>query len=397
MTSKLIFDPIHGLLEFDDICLKIIDTMEFQRLRNIKQLGLVSYVFPGANHTRFEHSLGVCYLAGELLINISERQPELEITQEDICNIKLAGLCHDLGHGPFSHTFDELVEKSDSPYRYHEKRSCLILEYIVCNYQINITPLNLKRIQDLIYPNGNNELNKKFMYQIVANNTNGIDVDKFDYLKRDTYYLGLKYNCDYSRIFKYARVIDQEICYPKKLIFDICEIFYTRVRLHKQVYNHPVCKAIEYMVKQVFIHADSILKFNEFIDNVVDFCKLNDGILYFISMLDLSKESKELIYRINSRDLYKYIGELQEVNIENLTLEERHAIIINKLQLGIPSDLLTNVKFYNNKQDTKYFKLDMNSISHLFLKFGTETVYRIYITKKKDFEKGREIMDKLSK
>ena len=188
--NKIIFDPIHGIIDLDPICIKIIDTPEFQRLRFIKQLGPVFYVFPSANHTRFEHSIGVCHLAGEMIHSLKEKQPDLQITDQDIQNIKIAGLCHDLGHGPFSHSFDNYILDKSNPYRNHEYRSCTILQHIIKKYTLDLDSENLLKIKDLIYPNGSYNLNKKFLYQIVANDKNGIDVDKFDYLKRDTYYLG---------------------------------------------------------------------------------------------------------------------------------------------------------------------------------------------------------------
>ena len=89
--NKIIYDVIHGFIEIDDLSLKL-DTPEFQRLRNIKQLG-IKLVFPSANHTRFEHSIGVYYLAGELLNNLKNNQPELNITKREILLIKIAGLC----------------------------------------------------------------------------------------------------------------------------------------------------------------------------------------------------------------------------------------------------------------------------------------------------------------
>uniref|UniRef100_A0A9J8ANF4 HD domain-containing protein n=1 Tax=Cyprinus carpio carpio TaxID=630221 RepID=A0A9J8ANF4_CYPCA len=103
---KIFNDPIHGQMELHPLLVKIIDTPQFQRLRHIKQLGTKYLVYPGATHTRFEHSLGVAYLARCLLKTLRENQPELNITKQDFLCVQIAALCHDMGHGPFSHLFD---------------------------------------------------------------------------------------------------------------------------------------------------------------------------------------------------------------------------------------------------------------------------------------------------
>ena len=103
----IIYDNIHGYISIDSIACSIIDTPIFQRLRNIHQTGVLYLVFPTATHTRFEHSIGTYHLATQLITNISNKQPELNITTEIIKLVGIAGLCHDLGHLMFSHLFDD--------------------------------------------------------------------------------------------------------------------------------------------------------------------------------------------------------------------------------------------------------------------------------------------------
>ena len=123
---KLIFDPIHKYMEFEKELLEIIDTYEFQRLRFIKQLGLCYYVFPGASHNRFEHSLGVSHLSYKMIKSLQIRQPELKITDRQCILIKVAGLVHDIGHVCFSHFFDHKLLPlfgKDNKLKEHEDRS----------------------------------------------------------------------------------------------------------------------------------------------------------------------------------------------------------------------------------------------------------------------------------
>nr|XP_045726786.2 deoxynucleoside triphosphate triphosphohydrolase SAMHD1-like [Mirounga angustirostris] len=130
---QVINDPIHGHIELHPLLIRIIDTPQFQRLRYIKQLGGSYYIFPGASHNRFEHSLGVGYLAGCLVRALREKQPELQISARDVLCVQIAGLCHDLGHGPFSHMFDgRFIPLARPNVKWtHEQGSVMMFEHLV--------------------------------------------------------------------------------------------------------------------------------------------------------------------------------------------------------------------------------------------------------------------------
>ena len=124
---KKIFCPVHGFMEIRPYLFKIIDTYEFQRLRNLKQLGAAHHVFPSATHTRFAHSLAVAHLARKMIESIKKNQPYLNITERDIELVEIGGLIHDLGHGPYSHLWDNYVITHDDDE--HEERSCKIFDF----------------------------------------------------------------------------------------------------------------------------------------------------------------------------------------------------------------------------------------------------------------------------
>ena len=143
MTTH-IHDPIHGTITITPIMKLIIDTPEFQRLRQLKQLGATYFVFPSATHTRFEHSLGVSYLAGKLMETLQKNQPRLKITPKEIEITRIAGLIHDLGHGPFSHLYDNYIRNSFEDK--HEIRGCKLFINMVKKYKIPLTERDVAKI-----------------------------------------------------------------------------------------------------------------------------------------------------------------------------------------------------------------------------------------------------------
>jgi len=252
--------------------IKIIDTSDFQRLRDLRQLGTAHYVFPSANHTRAEHSIGVAHLAGAMMRSLRENQPELPITDRLIELVQIAGLVHDIGHGPFSHVFDNYKLWPHAPE--HEARGCHIFRTLVFKYNIPLSKEEENMIINMICPTANND----WRYQIVANARNQIDVDKIDYIIRDCYHIGLTCGSDFTRIVTQCRVIDNTICFPEKIRYNIFTLFTTRYRLHKQIYNHPTVIAYEFIVVEILKEImDQNPKFEDMTDSVVT-CRFHHSV-----------------------------------------------------------------------------------------------------------------------
>lgn len=396
MSYKFIHDSIHDHMEIQPIILQIINTPPFQRLRYLKQLSVTDYVFPSASHTRFEHSIGVSHLASRMIKSIRNKQPELNIDDRDILKVEIAGLCHDLGHGPFSHTFDKFLEDKLGNYQYvhHENRSCMLLEYLVKKYNIEVDDAMLDDIKDLIHPQGKCN-NKPFLYHIISNPSNGIDVDKFDYLKRDTFNLGLKYSIDLDRLIETARVIDNEICYPEKLLFSISNIFQTRGRLHKEIYNHPIVQAVELMIFDMLENMP--LDWINIVSNPEIFLKYTDNIITELNDKDEkfagAVEIRDQIWRreiygyvdqiILPNSLYPYSNDIIERFKKRISGDVNGNIKILCLHIGYKENPISKVKFYDIKKNPNVsYHLDDNKISPLLPTSYEEKTIRFYITDK---------------
>ncbi|CAL1286111.1 unnamed protein product [Larinioides sclopetarius] len=239
------------------------DTPQFQRLRSIKQTGFLEYVYPGATHNRFSHSLGVCYLAGKFIQELREHQPELSISDTDILCVQLAGLSHDLGHGPFSHTWERYIhmatldKKVDTVWK-HEIVSLNMLDYLIEDNKLlpqlkkfGIGSKEINLIKEFIKGSQPKDGSRAFLYQIVNNDDSGLDVDKWDYFLRDCHYLGLPCNFEYERLTQFAKVFmvdgKSQICFRDKVLESVYNIFRTRSNLHRLAYQHKVNLIIERM------------------------------------------------------------------------------------------------------------------------------------------------------
>ena len=302
-----IFDNIHGYIQYNNLETKFLDTLWVKRLKRIKQLGLLDHVFPSASHSRFEHSVGVSYLA-EKYVNILETNSiNFKPSKQDKLCVKLAGLLHDVGHGPFSHVFDNIVINKSC--KKHEQRSRDIVEDIfkeVGTSKDFNSAYMIDNIKEMIEPTTDNYKQNPLL-NIVNNSLNSIDVDKFDYLLRDPRHIGLDYSFDPYRILNKSIVNNQQIIYDPSLTSNIIDMFLTRYRFHKDIYNHKTVKLIEVMLGDALLYANDHYNFSNISSN--DLLKYDDSIyntLLFTNNKELSI-SKNILSRIETRDLYKQV------------------------------------------------------------------------------------------
>ncbi|XP_071173860.1 deoxynucleoside triphosphate triphosphohydrolase SAMHD1-like isoform X2 [Mytilus edulis] len=444
---KVFNDPVHGHTEIHPLCVKIIDTPQFQRLRYLKQLGACYFVYPGAGHNRFEHCIGVCHLAGQLARTLKKRQPELDITNKDVLCVEIAGLCHDLGHGPFSHLFDGKfipTVRPDLKWK-HEDASVKMFDYLIEENELrkeferfglteqDITfvkeqiagPLKKNKNEKLLqgvteeWPYQGREEKKGFLYEIVANKRNGIDVDKWDYFARDCHGLGIKNNFDHHRFMKFSRVLNVDgtlqICSRDKEADTLYSMFQIRATLHRRAYQHRVCNAIETMITDAFIHADKkgiipgkdgeLVRLSDCIDDPVAYTNLNDSIFHVILMStdkELAK-SREILQRIERRQLYKCVGEttptegktkddvtkikaeiMSCVDEDSREMLQAHDLVVHLVYLdyGMKSENpIKNVRFYNKNDVTKAVILDKHHVSLMLPGVFAEQLIRLYCKK----------------
>eukprot|EP01084_Bolivina_argentea_P015483 28966_1 len=392
-----IFDPIHGYIEIPDRIKQIIDTPQFQRLRFLKQLGTSYYVFPGASHNRFEHSIGVMHLAHKLIKHIKSRQPELNITEDEIFCVSAAGLLHDLGHGPFSHVFDNefmpcVMTKQELKHNKftHESMSIMLMNNLFSNNNITIKDEHLLLIKSLICPSTHEKIykeyrekNRGFLYQIVANDETGIDVDKWDYFSRDSRNTGISISFKYERLMEHARVINNRICYQDKTSFELYTMFRTRYELFKRVYSHKASKSIEYMICDILKYANDAFDIVGKTKNPKSYLKLTDHILTQIEHASIIegkygmnglKKAQELIYRLQKRNLYSCCGYLllQAETVAMFNPKDGNNSKIENEDIDMEQKQNLSKEIENKKQKIKYKEIEKNWSLELYKLFEEE-------------------------
>jgi HD superfamily phosphohydrolase len=236
---KIINDPIYGFITLpDDISYDLINHPYFQRLRRIKQLGMTNLVYPGALHTRFHHAIGAMHLMTEAIAVL--RSKGIEITNEEATGVTIAILLHDIGHGPFSHSLEHSIVSGIN----HEDISTLLMQ------RLNST---FKGKLDLAIKIFNNKYRKKFLHQLVSSQ---LDMDRLDYLRRDSFFTGVVEGVVSSdRIIKMLNVKKDELVIEHKGIYSIEKFIMARRLMYWQVYLHKTVVSAENMLVKILKRA----------------------------------------------------------------------------------------------------------------------------------------------
>ena len=241
---KIINDPVHGFITIpDELIFDLIEHPFFQRLRRIKQLGMSHLVYPGANHTRFHHALGAMHLMIEAIDML--RSKNVEITDEEKLGASVAILLHDIGHGPFSHTLEHSLLNSI----HHEEVSLLFMQRLNEEFEGKL---------DLGIAIFENSYHKSFLHQLVSGQ---LDMDRLDYLQRDSYFTGVSEGVVGSdRIIAMLNVSDNNLVIDEKGIYSIENFIGARRIMYWQVYMHKTVVSSEFMLTSILMRAKFLFK-----------------------------------------------------------------------------------------------------------------------------------------
>ena len=353
--TKVLKDPVHSYIHIHyEVIWNCLDSKEFQRLRRIRQLGGDFQVYPTAEHSRFSHSLGVYEIVRRMVTEVKSLC--VELTEYDKVCVMLAGLLHDVGHGPFSHAFEHVTNHS------HEEYTAKI---ILGNTELNaiLRAVSEKLPQDIVsiiqHTHENDILN-----QIVSGQ---LDADRMDYLLRDSYCTSTSYGqFDLERILRTMRV--RKTSEGRKVIVvkytgihSVEDYIMARYQMYWQVYYHPVARSYEAVFIQLFNRLKDIFKCDKdyfedmkvlipFLEksevSVDEYFKLDENSLLYCCALIQDKEDKiavDLARRLQNRNLFEYVDYDEEnlAQIKNMlkenSLDERYYLRIENIEASVYS------------------------------------------------------------
>lgn len=306
-------DPIYGFIRINDpLILELIETPYFQRLRRIAQVGLSSLVYPGAHHTRFHHALGCVHLMQQSISVLQSKG--VAISAAESRALQIAILLHDIGHGPFSHA----MEHSIIPNISHETLSLKFMH--ILNDQF-------KGALSLAISIFRGESERLFFNQLVSSQ---LDVDRLDYLKRDSFYTGVaEGNINSERLISMLNVVDQTLVIEEKGLYSVEKYLMARRFMYWQVYLHKTGIAAEAILIKIFERVKTLLKQGVLL-------QASDALMYFLNQSDdiqLSEQTMEQFSKLDDTDIYAAIKTWSDHN--DVVLSHLCVMILNRSLLKI--------------------------------------------------------------
>ena len=288
--SKTVFDCVHGYTNLTQVEEEVIDTLVFQRLHNIKQLGTAYLVYPTAQHTRFSHSLGTLHVISEFIDAIRIEYPEAPQfdSKDKIQEVRLAALLHDIGHHPFSHVIEEAITapELDGDIASH----ITLTNHIIENTSIKkkLCNFDLKKIQSMIKRTNNERAYNSLI-------SSGLDADRLDYLVRDSYFTGVAYGAiDIPRIMKIVRLHDNDIVFDLKGLPTIENYIMALMSMYWAVYYHKTITGFNLLLGRIYheLRKQNILpSFDEILEcDETELYGYNDSYLFNV----IRRRSREL-------------------------------------------------------------------------------------------------------
>ncbi|MCH1626176.1 HD domain-containing protein [Ferdinandcohnia quinoae] len=311
--EKVFKDPVHSYIHVNDsVIWDLVATSEFQRLRRIRQLGTTYFTFHGAEHSRFNHSLGVYEIVRRIIDDVFKDKPFLNEEERLLC--LCAALLHDLGHGPFSHSFEKVFHYD------HEEFTQAI---IVGDTEVNCVLKNVsndfpKKVAEVIAKTYKNKL-------VISLISSQIDADRMDYLLRDAYYTGVSYgNFDMERILRVIRPHEDQVVFKSSGMHAVEDYIMSRYQMYWQIYFHPVTRSSEVILTKILHRAKRLHHekysfktrpihfYSIFEDKLTlqDYVKLDESIIFFYFQAWQEEEDailSDLCRRFTNRNLFKYV------------------------------------------------------------------------------------------
>ena len=370
--SKIINDPVFGFIKVPrGLLYGIVEHPLFQRLNRISQLGLASVVYPGARHTRFQHSLGAFHLMSEAVLSLQQKGNF--IFDSEVEAVEAAILMHDIGHGPFSHVLENTLIHGIS----HEDISLMMMEEINAHFQgqLNLAISVFK-----------GEYGKNFLHQLISSQ---LDMDRLDYLRRDSFYTGVtEGNIGSARIIKMLNVVDDSLVVEQKGIYSLENYLTARRLMYWQVYLHRTCVAYEKVLVNLLNRAKLLVRngkdvyappaLHYFLENDVDaqwFTSHPEALAFYEDLDDSDIWSSMKVWKHHDDKILSTLA---------ADMLERHIFKVEVSDEPFPEEKLSEIasgisdKMNISLEDASHYMMSLNTIQKDMYNVDDDSIAIVY-------------------